>query len=131
MAGLSLEKLGPLQRDVLERLWDLGEATVHEIIDRHPQKPKPAYTTILSVMQNLEKLGWVEHRKEGRSYTYKPAVSREETGVRSIKQTINQLLNGDKRAFMQHLLDDDALCDEDYLELRKMINRKRRERKNG
>ena len=68
MTRKSLDELGALQRRVVEVLWGRGEGTVHQVVDSlvDDQGKKPAYTTVLSVLQKLEKAGWVEHRREGR-----------------------------------------------------------------
>ncbi len=74
----SIDRMGGLQKAVREAVWDLGEATVQQVRDRLGREPSPAYTTVLSVMQKLEKAGWLTHRAEGRGYLYRPSRSREE-----------------------------------------------------
>ena len=81
MARGSIDKLGALQKAVMEAVWELGEATVQQVRDRLGREPLPAYTTVLSVMQKLEKAGWLSHSAEGRSYLYRPVRSREEAGA--------------------------------------------------
>src|SRR5213079_2899388 len=81
----SLDDLGDLQKAVMEAAWDLGEATVQQVRDRIGGKKPPAYTTVLSVMQKLEKAGWLDHRAEGRTYVYRPTKSRREVGSRSLR----------------------------------------------
>ncbi len=53
------DNLGELQRTVLETVWEMGEAGVHQVRERlNRKKKKLAYTTVLSAMQKLEKAGW-------------------------------------------------------------------------
>ena len=63
-----LDDLGELQRSVLETVWDLGEASVHQVRERLNRTKQLAYTTVLSAMQKREKAGWLDHRTEGKSY---------------------------------------------------------------
>ena len=72
MADRPLDSLGTLQRAVLETIWELEEATVHEVRDRITREKPLAYTTILSTIQRLEKGGWLTHRSQGRT----PSVHR-------------------------------------------------------
>jgi BlaI family penicillinase repressor len=130
MAKRSVDRLGSLQREVMEVVWDAGEASVHSVIELLSRDKKPAYTTILTVMQNLERAGWLTHRQEGRSYIYRPAVSRENLAWSSIRQSVRKLFKGDVGAFMQHLIQDQSLSDDDLSELRKMIDRRRKEKRN-
>jgi BlaI family transcriptional regulator, penicillinase repressor len=126
MSQRSVDRLGNLQRAVMEVVWSQGECSVHRVIEHLARSKKPAYTTVLTVMQKLEKGGWLVHRREGRTYVYKPTSSREQLGWRSVRQTIKQLFQGDIRAFMQHLVEGEHLTDRDLLELRQLIDRHRK-----
>ena len=53
------------------------DVTVNQVRDKLRRK-RLAYTTVLSVMQKLDKAGWLTHREEGRAYVYRPAMSRDE-----------------------------------------------------
>jgi BlaI family transcriptional regulator, penicillinase repressor len=128
MARTSMDRLGSLQKAVMEAVWELGEATVQQVRDRVDREPLPAYTTILSVMQKLEKAGWLTHRPEGRSYIYQPIRSREEAGATSLRTFIERVFRGDSLLLFQHLLDDENLSDEDLKALRTMIDRRRKDK---
>ena len=104
------------------------KATVQQIRDHLRREPLPAYTTVLSVMQKLEKAGWVSHRAEGRSYIYRPARSRQEAGTTSLRSFVERVFRGDRLLLLQHLLEDEDLSDEDLKALRMMIDRRRRGR---
>jgi predicted transcriptional regulator len=128
MARGSIDRLGALQKAVMEAVWDLGEATVQQVRDRVRREPLAAYTTILSVMQKLEKAGWLTHRAEGRSYTYLPVRSREEAGATSLRTFVERVFRGDRLLLFQHLLEDEDLSDEDLKALKTMIDRRRKEK---
>ncbi len=78
-------------------------------------------------MQKLDKAGWLTHREEGRAYVYRPAISRDEAGRSSLRKFINRVCGGDPIATFQHLLDDQQLSAADLTELRKMIDKRRKE----
>lgn len=127
MARRSIDELGALQKAVMETVWSLGEATVGQVRDRLDREPPPAYTTILSVMQKLEKAGWLTHRPEGRSYVYLPTRSRDEVGKSTLRTFIDRVFRGDALLLFQHLLEDEDLSEQDLSALRQMIDRKRKE----
>jgi BlaI family penicillinase repressor len=77
MSRGSLDDLGDLQKAVMEIVWSLGEASVNQVRAKLGRR-KLAYTTVLSVMQKLDKAGWLTHREEGRAYVYLPTKSRDE-----------------------------------------------------
>jgi predicted transcriptional regulator len=129
MAHKLLDDLGNLQRSVMELVWEMGEATVHQVRDRLDRKSKPAYTTILTAMQKLEKAGWLTHRADGKTYVYLPTRSREQAGTSSVRSFMERTFDGSAVVMFQHLIRDGRLSDAELAELKKMIDNKRKERK--
>lgn len=129
MTRKSLDSLGQLQRAVIEVVWELGEANVHQVRERLCRQKKLAYTTILTAMQNLEKAGWLRHRKEGKSHIYLPTRTREQAGVSSLLRFVKQVFDGDAMLMFQHLIHQSSLSDNDLQELRTMIDEAREEKK--
>ncbi len=127
MAKRSLDDLGELQSAVMNAVWDLGEATVVQVRDRLAADKELAYTTVLSVLQKLEKAGWLNHRTDGRSYVYLPKRSRDDAGKSALRQFTERLFGGDPLVVFEHLLDDDRLTAAELAELRKMLERRRKE----
>ena len=127
MAKRSLDDLGDLQSAVMNAVWDLGEATVVQVRDRLASDKELAYTTVLSVLQKLEKAGWLKHRTDGRSYVYLPKRSRNDAGKSALRQFTERLFGGDPLVVFEHLLDDDRLTAAELAELRKMLERRRKE----
>ncbi len=129
MSRKSLVDLGELQRSVIELVWELGEASVHQVRERLGRKKKLAYTTVLTTLQKLEKSGWLRHRSEGKVYIYTPVKTREEAGAGSVRKFVERIFDGDAVSMFQHLMRDSKLSDEELVELRGMIDKKRKERK--
>ncbi len=127
MRGKLLDDLGQLQRAVIEVVWELGEASVHQVREQISRKKKLAYTTVLTAMQKLEKAGWLRHRAEGKVYVYAPTRTREEAGANSARKFIERMFDGDALLMFQHLMRQGELSDEELRELRKMIDDKRKE----
>jgi predicted transcriptional regulator len=130
MSRKRLDELGSLQQAVMEVIWDRGEATVGDVRDALGDR-RPAYTTVLSVLQKLEKAGWLEHRAEGRAYVYSAKRSRRQEGSSALWQFIDGVFRGDPTLLFEHLIEGDRLDDTDLAALRRMIDAKRQERTNG
>lgn len=129
MSEKRLDELGDLQRNVIEMVWQLGEATVHQVRDELCRKKKLAYTTILTAMQNLEKSGWLKHRSEGKTYIYLPTRTKEDANKRSLKNLMHKVYNGNAFLMFQHLMKQSSLSDNELKELKSMINDKRKNMK--
>ncbi len=129
MSRQSPDDLGHLQRAVLEIVWQLGEATVHQVREKLTRSRKLAYTTVLTAMQNLEKAGWLRHKTQGKSYIYLTARTRQEAGASSLGRLLKRAFDGDPFLMFQHLIKDSNLKDEQLQTLKKMIDDKRKEKK--
>lgn len=127
MERKSLHELGVQQRAVMQIVWQTGEATVQQVRRRLTRDKPLAYTTVLSVMQKLEKGGWLTHRTEGRSYVYTARRTRREAGASSLRKFIDRVLGGDTLPLFQHLVEDEALDEKDLAAIRRILQKKRKE----
>lgn len=123
--GRRFDELGELQQAILEVLWARSEATVQVVRESLHRTKTPAYTTVLSILQKLERNGWISHRLDGRSYVYKPRVTYATERSRSLRALLDRLFGGDPMHLFEHLLEDPRISDEDFAKIRKMIRKKR------
>jgi predicted transcriptional regulator len=72
--------LGPLETEVLERVWELGSATVKEIHDGILADPdrELAYASVTTVLTRLTQKGWLACDRQDRAFRWRPLVSRSE-----------------------------------------------------
>lgn len=63
--------LGPLESEVMEVVWSKNKASVNEVIEVVRRKRQIAYTTIMTVMNNLYKKEYLTRRKVGKAYQYR------------------------------------------------------------
>ena len=118
----SLHGLGSLQTEAMEIVWDLGEATVADVHDRVSRRRTITYTTALVAMQKLEKSGWLVHRRDGRANVYRAKRNREAAGASVLKDVLKQAFGGDPRLLLSHLIDQQAMSEEELADLRQLIN---------
>lgn len=65
------------EEQIMQILWQLGDAVVNDIIAR-TEEPHPKYTTVATFLKLLENKGFVGHRAEGKSHRYYPLIGKEE-----------------------------------------------------
>ncbi|MCA9165358.1 MAG: BlaI/MecI/CopY family transcriptional regulator [Pirellulaceae bacterium] len=81
--------------DLLKILWERERATVREIYETlHARDTQLAYTTVLSLLQTMERKGLVGHEAEGKAYTYFAAVQRERTFRELAGSFLEQVFGG-------------------------------------
>lgn len=71
--------LGTLEQSVMDRLWSWSQpVAVREVLEDLQRDRTLAYTTVMTVMDNLHRKGVLAREKQGRAYVYRPAVTREQ-----------------------------------------------------
>ena len=82
-----MRMLGELEARVMRRIWDRdGPVTVRDITDDLRRDRPIAYTTVMTVMDNLRKKGWLRRTDHGRAYRYEPIVSGDEYSADVMRQ---------------------------------------------
>jgi len=93
--------------------------------DALSEQRHPAYTTIMTVMDNLHTKGWLTRELQGRAYIYTPAKTREAHGAELMREALKS--SGDRRAAFMHFVD--GIPEEEAEQLRKVLrNQQRRHR---
>jgi predicted transcriptional regulator len=88
MQKLPRRTLTKAELRIMEQLWERSSATVAEIVAALPP-PRPAYTTVLTVLRVLERKGAVTHEPAGRAHIYRPLVQRDD----AVRGAISELLS--------------------------------------
>jgi len=72
-----MRRFGELEAVIMDRLWERGRpALVREILDELRGDRTLAYTTVMTVMDNLYRKGWLRRERDGRAWRYEPTGSR-------------------------------------------------------
>jgi predicted transcriptional regulator len=95
--------LGDLEVQVMRTIWARGEpVTVRDVLGDLLTERALAYTTVMTVMGNLRKKGWLRRHDEGRAYRYEPLVSAEEYSAALMRQAL--AASTDRPAVLMHFL---------------------------
>jgi len=97
----------PLELECLKALWTLGEGNVKDVREILTQSRKLAYTTVMTVLDRLEKRGKVERRKQGRVFVYTPAVSRDTLRRLAVEALVLDFFDGSELALVEYLNPDE------------------------
>jgi predicted transcriptional regulator len=74
-----MRRFGDLEAVIMDRLWEQGRPMlVREMVeDLRRDRPRPlAYTTVMTVMENLHRKGWLRRERDGRAWRYEPTGSK-------------------------------------------------------
>jgi BlaI family penicillinase repressor len=118
--------LGERELDVMSVLWDAGSGTVAEVRDRLPTPL--AYTTVLTILRNLEAKHFVRHTGEGKAHRYHPLLKRSQVGRSMLKRLISTVFQGSPDQLMTHLVSAHDLSADELTKLREVVSKRLRER---
>jgi BlaI family penicillinase repressor len=116
-------KLTKFELEIMHALWELGSASVREIQEQLPEKKRPAYTTVQTIVRRLEEKGAVRKLKKiGNAFVFEPVVTRKSAHFRLINELLD-LFGGSARPLMAHLAEAGKLSLEDVREMENMLAR--------
>ena len=99
-----MRQFGELEAVVMDLLWS-SEAplTVRAVLERIDREPPLAYTTVLTVMDNLHRKGFLSREREGRAFQYWPAKDRAEHAAELMHELLSD--SGDSSVTLLRFLD--------------------------
>ena len=122
-----MKELTKAQEEVLKAVWKLKEGAVSDVLDLLPE-PKPAYTTVATVINVLEKKGYLFHKKFGKTKVYYPLISDKEYARSILKDTAKGYFNGSFNMMAQFFVSKELSISE-LEELRTMLEKEINEKK--
>jgi len=113
-------RLGDLQLRIMRVLWDLGEGTVAEVLEKLDGEPL-AYTTVATMLRKMEDRGLLQHREEGLRFVYLPAVSATDVTRSMADDLVDRLFDGSLAGAVSHLLENREVSPGELAELQALI----------
>lgn len=110
------------EREIMEIIWDMGEAGVLEVTEVLNQQRPVARNTVRTLMERIKEKGWLTHRVEGRSYRYSATVPREESLGQRVMDMVDKACGGNPEKLMMALLQYRGLSDDEAKRIRKMLD---------
>ena len=118
----SLTPLGESEMEILHHVWDLGEATVAQVQEKILEERKVAYTTVMTIMKNLNDKGYLKYRKEGVTFVYSAAQEPESVQFNLINKMVDKVFKGSTAALVQTLVKSENISEDELKEIKKLID---------
>lgn len=116
-------KLTQLELRIMEALWAQGRVSIREIQETFPEKDRPAYTTIQTMVYRLETKKAVRRvKKVGNFHVFEAVVSRD-AAQRKLIDDLLALFGGSTQPVMAHLIESGKLTLEDVKEAEKLVRK--------
>lgn len=129
---LSTTQLGPLERRLLDAIWERGNATVRELVESG--NTELAYTTLMTTLDRLYKKNLLSRQAEGRAFRYAPRFTREELQREEAREAFRRVLDASPASSLplSYLVEIVSEHDAQLLEdLSRLVESKRRKLRSG
>ncbi len=108
---------------IMNVLWDKNSATVHEVLEALPEKPVPAYNSVLTIIRILETKGYVQHVKDKRAHVYTPKVDRKDATRFEVGHLVSRFFGNSHEMLVLNILEDNTIDAAELERLRKLLER--------
>ena len=120
---MALPRLTKLELQVMDALWTRGASSVREIQEAFPEKDRPAYTTIQTMVYRLEAKKAVRRLKKiGNAHIFEAAISRNAAQRRLIDELLS-FFGGRPQPVVAHLVETGKLTLSDVQEAEQLIRK--------
>jgi predicted transcriptional regulator len=113
MAGRKVLAITERQFAVLCVLWERGPLSVRGLMEHLPRGDQQPYTTVLGLLQSMEKAGLVDHEKQGLTHLYRPTLSRREATGSLLSDFLAKFFHGSAEQLILGLVDAEELAPDD------------------
>ncbi|MCG8651484.1 MAG: BlaI/MecI/CopY family transcriptional regulator [Pirellulales bacterium] len=121
-----------LELEILKVLWRRSPMTVREVQERLAAEDVGrtlAHTSVITMLHIMVRKRFLSSKKDGKSYLFWPKVSEEQIGQGVLGDVLQRVFDGSAQNVVLNLLEVAELDVEQLAELRRLIEKKRREQK--
>ena len=119
MPRKKIEKLTPLELEIMKVLWETGAANVQTVQQRLEREL--AYTTVQTMLNVLHRKGKVTRALRDKAYFYRPAVSHSQAKKHAVGDLIDRMFGGSVENLMMSLVEARHLTPEKLSRLQKLL----------
>jgi BlaI family penicillinase repressor len=114
--------LAKSELEVAQIVWQLGKASVRQVLDALPAKRNLDFKTVQTYLRRLEAKKYLRTRMEGRTKIYIPQVRPELVIRELVNDLVHRLFGGDSLPIFQHLIQERGLTKTEVDQLRAMLD---------
>ena len=115
-------RMGKVQLQIMQVLWDRGEASAREITDVLNETSPIAHSTVQTLLRKLEVKGAVAHEARGRIFVFKPLSEKTDVSQTATRDLLTRVFGGSVFGLVSHLLQHERVPDDELRRLRALID---------
>lgn len=103
-----MKELTKAEEQIMQVIWEIKKGFVKDVLEHFPE-PKPAYTTISTIIRTLEKKGFVSYRAYGKTHEYYPLIPKQEYQKLYMRNFLNDYFEGSFKKLVSFFAHEDDL----------------------
>ena len=116
-----MEKLTHTEEETMQAVWRTGEGNVKAFME-YLEEGMP-YTTVASIVKNLEKKGYLQSRLIGNTHLYSPAVSEEEYKKKFMGNVVKEYFDNSYKELVNFFVEQKKLSAKELKEIIQLIEK--------
>lgn len=120
-------ELSKSEEELMQHLWELENAFLSDLLEKYPE-PKPASSTVGTLLKRMLDKGFIDYEQMGRSRRYYPIVKKSDYFARHINNLIKKFFNDSPSTFASFFTSETDLTDDELEELQKIVKKELKKR---
>ena len=111
-----MEKLTKQEEEIMLHIWRLGSCTTKEVLQQL-EEPKPPYTTVASVMNNLKRKGYIKSKQQRAVYHFTSKIAQAEYKSDFMSSFVGNYFKNSFREMVSFFAKEDKISPEDLKDI--------------
>ena len=116
------QELTPAELEIMQMIWNRGASFVNDLLALFPE-PKPAYTTVSTIVRILERKGYLAHNTFGKSHEYYPIIDRESYTHDFMTNVLNNFFGGSPARMVSFFAEKESISVDEADEILKILQK--------
>lgn len=118
---MEIQSLTKVEEQIMQILWPLEKGYINEIVDQFPE-PRPARTSVSTIVRILETKGFISHHAFGRTHQYYALISKDDYKSYETRKLLSNYYDNSIKSMVSFFVKEEKLDMKDMDEILKMVD---------
>jgi len=121
-AVMEIRELTKAEEEVMQILWRIKKGFIKDLLEKFDD-PKPAYSTVSTIVRILIEKGFIDYKAYGRTHQYFPVISKDEYRQSRLNSLVRNYFSNSYQKMVSFFAREDSLTIKDMEEIMEMMKR--------
>ena len=125
---MEIKELTRAEEEVMQILWRLKKGFIKEILEKFVE-PRPAYSTVSTIIRILQEKGFVNYRVYGRTYPYFPVISKDDYRKSQMSSFVRNYFSNSYQKMVSFFAREDSITVKEMEEIMEMMKKEEKDKR--